>query len=98
MIELDCKNSIIHPMFSNQIQKEEAIVIRLAHLWEIYITMSTITSVCPYGSVDARPSAPAHFQFLQTYYKSTQREVAWYVLRVKNMPSWSLSDPWPWDP
>ena len=38
------------------------------------------------------------FQFLQSYYKVSLIKVAWYVLRVKDMHSWSPPDLWgPWD-
>ena len=60
----------------------------------IYITISTFTSVRPSG-VGVPLSC---FQFLQSYYKVSLIKVAWYVLRVKDMHSWSPPDLWgPWD-
>ena len=68
-----------------------------------YITISTFTSVRPYG-VRRRPSVPSRpvplpsFQFLQAYEKVSLIKVAWHVLRVKNIHSWSPPDPLgPWD-
>ena len=40
------------------------------------------------------PSITSHFQFLQSYHKMSLIKVAWYVLRVKNIHSWSPSDLW----
>ena len=62
---------------------------------EIYITISTFTSVRPY-SVGGVPLSI--FKFLQSYDKVSLIKVAWYVLRVKNMHSRAPPDPWgPWD-
>ena len=67
-----------------------------SQLWIIYITISTFTSVCPVGGVGGVPLLC--FQFLQSYYKVSLIKVAWYVLRVKDMHSWSPPDLWgPWD-
>ena len=48
-----------------------------------------------------RPSRPVplpSFQFLQAYEKVSLIKVAWHVLRVKNIHSWSPPDPLgPWD-
>ena len=63
----------------------------------IYITISTFTSVRPYGVVRRRPRPGVplpNFQFLQAYEKVSLIKVAWYVLRVKNIHSWSPSDLW----
>ena len=61
----------------------------------IYITISTFTSVRPYG-VGGVPLSI--FKFLQSYDKVSLIKVAWYVLRVKNMHSRAPPDPWgPWD-
>ena len=49
----------------------------------IYITISTFTSVRPYGVV----GVTSHFQFLWLYHKMSLIGVAQYVLRVKNMGS-----------
>ena len=64
---------------------------------KIYITISTFTSVCPY-SVRRRRRRCRHvpllsFQFLQAYDKVSLIKVGWYVLRVKNIHSWSPPDP-----
>ena len=62
---------------------------------DIYITISTFTSVRPSGGGGVPLSS---FQFLQSYYKVSLIKVAWYVLRVKDMHSWSPPDLWgPWD-
>ena len=65
--------------------------------YKIWITISNFTSVRPYG-VRCRcrpvPSVPfLSFQFLQAYDKVSPMKVGWYVLRVKNIHSWSPS-PW----
>ena len=62
----------------------------------IYITISTFTSVRPYGvgvggSVGGVPFSI--FKFLQSYDKVSLIKVAWYVFRVKNIHSWSPPDP-----
>ena len=62
---------------------------------QIYITISTFTSVCPFGvGVRRRRHVPLlSFQFLQAYDKVSLIKVGWYVLRVKNIHSWSPPDP-----
>ena len=65
----------------------------------IYITISTFTSVRPYGGggvvvvVLSRPVTLSNFQFLQFILKMSVIKVAWHVLRVKNIHSGSPSDP-----
>ena len=63
----------------------------------IYITISTFTSVRPYGVVvivvTSRHVTLLNFQFLQSIYKMSVIKVAWHVLRVKNIHSGSPSDP-----
>ena len=50
------------------------------------------------SSVPSRPVPLPSFQFLQAYEKVSLIKVAWYVLRVKNIHSWSPPDPLgPWD-
>ena len=56
-----------------------------------YIIISTFTSVRPSAVHPVRPIT-SHFQFLQLYDKMKVITVALYVLRVKNMRSWSPSD------
>ena len=65
----------------------------------IYITISTFTSVRPYGVVvTSRHVTLSSFQFLQAYDKVSLIKVGWYVLKVKNIHSWSPPDPLgPWD-
>ena len=55
-------------------------------------SISTFTSVCPYGVCPLlrHPSVRSHF--LQLYYKISRLKVAWHVLRVKNAHSWLPSD------
>ena len=69
---------------------------------EIYITISTFTSVRPsgvgvgvgVGVGGVRRHVPlSNFQFLQSYDKVSLIKVGWYVLRVKNIHSWSPPDP-----
>ena len=73
----------------------------MARKIDIYITISTFTSVCPYGVGvgGVRRHVPLlNFQFLQSYDKVSLIKVGWYVLRVKNIHSWSPPDPFgPWD-
>ena len=62
----------------------------------IYIIISTLTSVCPYGVVvvvTSRHVTLSSFQFLQVYDKVSLIKVGWYVLRLKNVHSWSPPDP-----
>ena len=63
----------------------------------IYITISTFTSVRPSGGGSI--GVPLWiFKFLLSYHKVSLIKVAWYVLRVKDMHSWSPPDLWgPWD-
>ena len=69
----------------------------------IYITISTFTAVRPYGVVvvvvvTSRHVTLSSFQFLQVYDKVSLIKVGWYVLKVKNIHSWSPPDPLvPWD-
>ena len=61
----------------------------------IYVTISTFTSVHPSGGGGVGVGGVgvgvplSSFQFLQSYHKVSLIKVAWYVLRVKNMHSWS---------
>ena len=66
-------------------------------LLSIYITISPFASVRPSGGGGVGVPLLC-FQFLQSYYKVSLIKVAWYVLRVKDMHSWSPPDLWgPWD-
>ena len=56
----------------------------------IYTIISTFTSVCHSGGGGPLSS----FKFLQSCHKVSLIKVAWFMLRVKNMNSWSPSDPW----
>ena len=63
------------------------------NVWfSIYITISTFTSVHPYGGGVSVPLLS--FKFLLLYHKVSLIKFAWYVLRVKNMHSWSPPDLW----
>ena len=53
-------------------------------LQRIYITISTFTSVHPYGGVSVvRPVTLSNFKFLQSVHKMSVIKVVWHVLRVK---------------
>ena len=68
--------------------------IGMAQEYAKYITISTFTSVCPYGVNGAVVSVPLlTFQLLQMYHKVPLIKVAWFVLRVKTLHSWSPPDP-----
>ena len=56
--------------------------------FNIFITISTFMSVHPSSGMGVGGVPLSSFQFLQSYHK------VWYVLRVKNMHSWSPPDPW----
>ena len=47
--------------------------------------------VCPFNGGGG--GSLSSFQFLLSYHKVSLIKVAWYVLRVKNMHSWSPPDP-----
>ena len=85
-----------------------------AELWCCRLSTMTLTGViiylhnyfnlhiCPSlrrpSSVPSRPVPLPSFQFLQAYEKVSLIKVAWHVLRVKNIHSWSPPDPLgPWD-
>ena len=63
---------------------------------QIDITISTFTSVRPYGVCRLHqhivPSCPT-LQFLQSDHKMSLIKVAWHMFRVKNIHSGSPSDP-----
>ena len=66
------------------------------HPYNIYITISTFTSVCPYGVRWRRRRHHVPLlssQFLKAYDKVSLTKVGWYVFRVKNIHSWSPPDP-----
>ena len=64
-------------------------------IYDIYITISTFTSVRPYGGVcpSVRPVTLLDFQFLPLFHKMSVMIVAWHVFKVKNIHSGSPSDP-----
>ena len=52
---------------------------------DIYITISTFTFVCPYGSVRHWRTIPSHFTIpAKSDHKMTLVEVALYALRMTN--------------
>ena len=59
----------------------------------IYITISTFTSVRPYGGVTSRSVTLLNFKYLQSIHKMSVIKVAWHVLRVKNIHSGSPQTP-----
>ena len=55
----------------------------------IYIIISTFISVCPFSGGGIGGIPLSSFKVLQSCHKVSLIKVAWYMLRVKNMHSWS---------
>ena len=69
------------------------VTIFLVWLWKSNLHNYFNLHVCP--SIWHQRHVPLlSFQFLQWYHIRSLVKVAWYVLRVKNMHSWSPSHPW----